>query len=310
MRKLTLLLLVPFLFFSCKGQENESLTQKIQGEGNRSLILTAGPDKPWVGVPFTLELIMKGEKEDDVLFPKVEQDFLPEGLVLKDYHADDNRLTLTVTAEKAGTYSLPPLTILFDNDRGGVELLTRPVNFEVTSLVGEGEEGISPLSSALSIGFLTRGESLILSGVLMGLVLFFFWLFYWRKRKKHIPPEPVWLILERERDNLTGDGNLLEGDPGLFYDRAVCLVKKALDRVYGENTGERTREEFMVNLMSSPFYEPELKAWFSHFFERADMVRFARTSVEKETALRDLDETIRFVNRATEKARNDGEDRS
>ena len=305
MRKIFLVLTVLSLL-SCSGQDT-SLNQKIRGEGNRSLSLTAGPEEVWVGVPFTVELRMKGEKDDDVLFPTIEQDFLPEGLILKDCHVDDNQLTLTVSAEKAGSYAIPPLNVLFDNGSGGVELLTRPVEFDVVSLVGEGQEEMADITPALSIGFLTRGQIALAAGLILLIGLFLFWLLYWRRRVKIIPPEPVWTILEREIGLLQNDAALLEGEGDEFYDRSVSLVKKALDGVYGEKTGERTREEFMADLLHSSRYEGDLKAWFVNFFERADMVRFARTGFSRDTALRDLDEAIRFVRRAAEQARSEGE---
>ncbi|MDC7219675.1 MAG: hypothetical protein PQJ59_07025 [Spirochaetales bacterium] len=308
MRKIPLFLLIIALF-SCGGKENPSLNQKIRGEGERSLILKAGPEEVWVGVPFTLELTMKGEKEDDVLFPKIGQSFLPEGLLLRDYRADDNLLILTVKAEKAGVYAIPPLNVLFDNAAGGVELLTRPVEFEVVSLIQEGEE-LSPLAGSRRIGFLTTLQTVIAIAALLVAGLFLFWLLYWRKRVKITPPEPIWITLERGKTELLADENLMEGDRGVFYDRSVSLVKKALDGVYGENTGERTREEFMESLLLSSRYEAEVKAWFVKFFERADMVRFARSEVARDRALADLDETVRFVSRAAEEAQKEEEDKS
>ncbi|MDC7222725.1 MAG: hypothetical protein PQJ60_03225 [Spirochaetales bacterium] len=308
MRRLTLVLTV-ILLFSCGSDNDSSLTQKIRGEGNRSLILTAGPEQVWVGVPFKVDLIMKGEEEDDVLFPKVEQDFLPEGLILKECSADDNQLSLIVTAEKAGTYALPPLSVLFDNQAGGVELLTRPVEIEVTSLIQEGETELAPPAPSLAIGFLTRGQSILCLAFLLLLGLFLFWLLFWRKRKKILPPEPIWVTLEREKAAFLEDEGLLDRDRAVFYDGAVSLVKKALDGVYDENTGDRTREEFMEGLIRSPRYDSERKAWFVKFFERADMVRFARIEVDRESCVNDLDETLRFVSGAAKKAKAEGEDR-
>ena len=309
MRKHTFILLA-LLAFSCSDGENPSLNQKIRGEGDRSLTLSAGPEEVWVGVPFTVELNMKGEEDDDVLFPDVDQDFLPEGLILRECRADDNFLSLTVTAEKPGSYAISPLNVLFDNHQGGVELLTRPVEFNVLSLTGDGQEPMADIAPALPIGFLTRGQTALAGGGAIAIALLLFWFLYWRKRAGIIPPEPVWRVLEREMEGLQNDSALLNGEGDRFYDRSSSLVKMALDGVYGERTGERTREEFISDLLHSSRYEGDRKAWFVNFFERADMVRFARTGYSRDTALRDLDETIRFVRAAAETARKKEEEKS
>ncbi|MBN2626896.1 MAG: hypothetical protein JXA95_09545 [Spirochaetales bacterium] len=302
-RRLPLFLLFLVTLFSCAGKQDSSLTQKIRGEGNRSLILTAGPEEVWVGVPFSLSLDMKGEKDDDVLFPKIDQEFLPEGLILKSFKADDNRLTLSVTAEKSGDFTIPPISVLFDNGGDSVELLTRPVDFSVVSLLDGEDQTMADISPSLRIGFMTLPWVLGLSGGALAAVLIAAWLIMRYRRKHNVPPEPVWVGLERDRDALSRDNSLMEGDMGRFYDLSTSLVRRALDGVYGESTGEKTREEFIGSLLTSSQYASEVKAWFVRFFERADLVRFARMAIEKDTIVRDLDETLRFTGQAVEEAK-------
>jgi hypothetical protein len=303
-RRIALFLLLSAALFSCAHGKDSSLTQKIRGEGNRSLILTAGPEKVWVGVPFLLTLDMKGEKGDDVLFPKIDQEFLPEGLILKSFKADDNRLTLSVTAERSGDFAIPPVRVLFDNDGDNVELLTRPVEFSVATLLAEGDQAMADLSPSLRIGFLTLPWILGLSCGFLAAALIILRLFLRQRRKNNSPPEAVWARLERDRDALSRDNTLMEGDLGRFYDLSTSLVRRALDGVYGESTGEKTREEFIGSLLTSSLYASEVKAWFVRFFERADLVRFARMTIDRNTALRDLDEVLRFAGQAVEAAKN------
>ena len=164
MRRFPFFPMLLLILFSCAEKRDSSLTQKIRGEGNRSLLLTAGPEEVWVGVPFRLTLDMKGEKGDDVLFPKIDQEFLPEGLILKSFKADDNRLTLSVTADKSGDFAIPPVRVLFDNDGDNVELLTRPVEFSVVSLLDGEDQTMADISPSLRIGFMTLPWVLGLSG--------------------------------------------------------------------------------------------------------------------------------------------------
>jgi hypothetical protein len=139
MRKIFILLVsLLLILIGCSEKINSDLTQKIQGQGNRLLTYTLSPEEIWVGVPVTLTLKMKGEKDDDVFFNKPET--LPENLRLIEAKADDNQLKITLKADKPGEYALPPLSVMFENPRENVELLTRPMEFSVISLVEEGSE--------------------------------------------------------------------------------------------------------------------------------------------------------------------------
>jgi hypothetical protein len=303
MRKIFILLVsLLLILIGCSEKINSDLTQKIQGQGNRLLTYTLSPEEIWVGVPVTLTLKMKGEKDDDVLFNKPET--LPENLRLIEAKADDNQLKITLKADKPGEYALPPLSVMFENPRENVELLTRPMEFSVISLVEEGSENsFSGLWDAMKIGFLPLWQVLV---IFIGLILtglFLFWLLYWRKREKTVPPEPVWAVLERDLARLTSDKNLLDQDRGRFYDLTVSLVKKGLDGVYEQHTGEQTREEFSSALILCPQLDSEVKLWLTRFFERADLVRFARGEVEKDISQADLYEVVRFTGEAIAKAK-------
>lgn len=300
-RKMRIILLGTLLFtlFSCSEEGEIDLNQNIKGEGNRSLSLVVSPQEIWVGVPVTVKVTMKGKREDDVIFPKVEE--LPEGLTLKSTHTDDNTLTILFTPQKPGSYQLSPFSVLFESETGSVEILSRPVQIEVISLAG-GEESFSPILPAQRIGIFLWWQTvlIILIFLLLGAVLF--WVLYWRKRVVLPPPEPIWVTLERGVEEIKEEP-LLSGDLGLLYDQTTSLVKKALDGVYNQHTSERTREEFMGELTLSNDLLTEEKMWFIHFFERADMVRFARLSLDREAAMGDLDESLRFVGKAIKKAK-------
>lgn len=293
-----------FLFSSCGPSPQRELTQKIRGEGKRRLTLTVAPETLWVGVPIHLALEIDGERDDDVVFTDLSRWELPESLVLTHSRADDNRLDITLRAEKPGSYTLPPLWVLFENPAGNREMLTRPLELSVVSLVGEeGERTLSPNAGPMKIGFLPLWLVLVIGGSFLAAGIILFWLLYRRRRGRIIREEPIWVQLEREREALKRDPHLLDGDRGRFYDVTGRLVRKALDGVYGQSTRERTREEFMTDLVESDLFQPERKLWFSRFFERADLVRFAKADADREAALADLDEVFRFARDAAETAR-------
>lgn len=108
----------------------------------------------------------------------------------------------------------------------------------------------------------------------LGLLVWWLWR---RKRKPEAPPPAVPPIPPHEKAR----ARLLESLSLLAQPRPFCILVSDTIRVYLEerfdlHAPERTTEEFLEELQSSPFLTLEQKQALGDFLARCDLVKFAR----------------------------------
>lgn len=117
---------------------------------------------------------------------------------------------------------------------------------------------------------------------------------YWRK--KQMAPVPLIVIPPHVRARkLLAEALLFIHDPNQFCTAVSGTIRLYLEERFTLHAPERTTEEFVVELSSSPHLTAEQKLSLAPFLESCDLVKFARFE-PTETALRQLhDSALRLV---------------
>ena len=110
----------------------------------------------------------------------------------------------------------------------------------------------------------------------------------WRRKKSEPVPEVVIPAHERARKKLEQALKLID-EPKPFCTAVSDALRMYLEERFGLHAPERTTEEFLFELQSTPRLTFSQKQSLANFLERCDLVKFAKFE-PPQTALRDLHE--------------------
>ena len=108
----------------------------------------------------------------------------------------------------------------------------------------------------------------------------------WRSRRAHVPLPPVIPAHIRARQKLE-EALALIGRPKEFCILVSDTTRWYLEERFEFRAPERTTEEFLYELQSTPLLTPDQKSSLGEFLNRCDLVKFAKYE-PGEPELRDL----------------------
>ena len=118
----------------------------------------------------------------------------------------------------------------------------------------------------------------------------------WRLLRKRLAPKPAVIVSPhvRAKEKLAEALRLI-GDPKAFCTAVSDTIRGYLEERFSLRAPERTTEEFLVELRSSPHLTRDQKQSLGAFLESCDLVKFARFE-PTEQALRELhDSALRLI---------------
>jgi hypothetical protein len=207
-----------------------------------------------------------------------------------------------LTAWRPGSYELPPVTLRLDGDGAASTLTVQLPSFEVRSVLPADTAGIEPQPARDVLGPSRLWWPILLALLLAALVAggLYYW---WRRRRRPAPvPEdvPVIVVLPRaaalERLAVLRRSGLIErGELKAYYEALTETLRHYAASVNAAWSTDLTTAELSA---IAPRRRIADAAELLRILHGADMVKFARASTSPESAWRDLDAAVAWVERA------------
>ncbi len=269
-------------------------------------------DKTKITIAQTLLLELQAAVEPgyEVAMPRLDQVLKDFGIVDWDNLGDrlddkNNRLrTYRYRLEPflSGKYQIPALAFdLHDaNDPNSAsELLTEPIDVEVTSLLGADREKlvIADIEDVVEVPAKPSLWWLWLLAAAAAAAALATWLYLRRKKVRELvrifrPAHEIAYARLRAliADNLVEAGKLKE-----FYERISDILRHYIEHRFDLRAPERTTEEFLAELQHTDALPGPDKERLEEFLTHCDLVKFARHSPSAEQIQRTFDLVRDFI---------------
>ncbi len=301
----TLLLVLAGLLFSCSPVDTAktpALTtgySKAFNKGPVSLTTQLSSTEITIAEQLELVLLAAVPEEYEVEMPSYTTSL--GDFSVDDFHANPPRLTGTANARIVvqktfilkpylpGTYTIPPLTILYKvgSENGEQkELVTEEVQVIVTSFLPEDTIDLQikdirpPEELPLDINRLLWLAGLLLLFIILAIAGFL----YWRKTREK--EEDITILVRpdelafQELDKLLAEDLLARGEVKLFHLRISDILRSYIENRFGLKAPERTTEEFLTELTLDIQMQKALfgdhKRLLAEFLNQCDLVKFAK----------------------------------
>jgi len=281
------------------GQEGASQAQvQHQESGQVRLTLTCDKSQAKVAEPILLEFAVEHPADLRVVWPPVEGDWGGFALTpeTSQTQPDSKRQTVRTTKRfrlrplQAGQQTIPELTVRLVSspqpDAEGaeaVELVSRPIDVEVVSVLSGNEEPDTVLQAEGTPVELPEEQVFPwkpLVAALVALVLLGaggYWFLRWLRDRRPPPlviPAHRWAL--DELDRLANSDLIARGDLHEYYFRLSAILRGYLERRFGILAPEMTTEEFVDYMRSDRTLEERHRRSLGPFLESCDLVKFAR----------------------------------
>ncbi|MGM0504128.1 MAG: hypothetical protein ACQESQ_05865 [Bacteroidota bacterium] len=268
---------------------------------------TLDTNEALIGDQVGLELSVFQSIDDTVLLPLFEnkltdnieviEQFTPDTLKLENNHIQINQKVL-ITAFDSGHYAIPSIPFLYREDT----LKTNALLFKVNTVPVDTTKAIkdikgpyeAPVSLAEILPWVFGGLGLIL------LILLLIYIVRKIIRKEPLirkvkPLEPAHVIAYRDLDKLK-EQKLWQNDRVKeYYTELTDILRKYLWNRYAIRTLERTSDEILQSLKSSPFYDEQPFGLLKDIFYVSDLVKFAKFKPVADEHQKCYDDALRFV---------------
>ena len=301
-----LLIIISYLLFSCtpvdKAKPPAITTgfSKVFNQGPVSLTMQLSSTN--ITIAEQLELVLQAAipEEYEVEMPGYTTTL--GDFSVDDYHTIPPRMTgatgnARILVQKTfilepylpGTYTIPPLTIMYQEIKDGAEenkLTTEEVQISVTSFLPDDKGNLQikdirpPEELPLDIARLLWLAGILLSIFTLAIAGFLYW------RKKQDKKEDVIIqispdeIAFKELDTLLAEDLLASGKVKLFHLRISDILRRYIENRFGLKAPERTTEEFLTELTRDMQMQKALlgdhKRLLGEFLNQCDLVKFAK----------------------------------
>jgi len=294
-----------------KAEKGEFEIDKPYERGLLSVHVRLDKSKLTIAETVLLELQAAIEPGYEVRMPKVDKVLESFGIV--DWNNQGDRLdennnvvrTYRYRLEPflSGKYEIPAFTFEF-SDANSVEpkkyeLVTEPIEIEVTSLLGE-QRAELVIEDIEDVVEMPQQASLWWLWVLLGLCAIAApaaWLVVRSRRAAELirifkPAHEIAYARLRAlvKEDLLGKGKIKE-----FYERISSILRHYIEHRFNLRAPERTTEEFLAELQYADVLSPPDKESLEEFLTHCDLVKFARHSPTNEQIQRTFDLVKEFI---------------
>ena len=269
-------------------------------------------DKAKITIAETLLLELQAAVEPgyDVTMPRVDQVLKDFGIVdwenLGDRLDDKNNRLRTYRYRLepflSGKYQIPALAFdLHDaNDPNTTsELLTEPIDVEVTSLLGADREKlvIADIEDVVEVPAKPSLWWLWLLAAAAAAAALATWLYLRRKKVRELVRifRPAHEIAYARLRALVAEDLLAAGKLKEFYERISDILRHYIEHRFDLRAPERTTEEFLAELQHTDALPGPEKEHLEEFLTHCDLVKFARHSPTAEQIQRTFDLLRDFI---------------
>jgi hypothetical protein len=267
--------------------------------------ISLSPEEPVIGDRIQLRIEATAEDGVEVLMPAFGealgrftiQDFVPRESLAEDGRSVySQRYSLQVP--RSGEHTLPSLLIEFidrrpgqsptPEDRDAYEILTKPIRFEVASVVPDSASAdlSPPLGHLDPFGTNGRTPYVALAAVLILLLAASPFAYRaWLKWREQVDQRSAYEIARAELDALLAGGDPNPDRPekiDAFFVNLSSIVRNYLERRFQLRSPELTTERFLESVSASPDLTDAHQSLLQRFLRQCDLVKFAHHVPTKE----------------------------
>ena len=207
-----------------------------------------------------------------------------EPLPLVDAKAEITRQIYTLEPTRAGTLTIAPIAVMFQDNRADGDgqkhiVESEALQVEVNTVVGEDVPSLADLKPSVGpIELPSSGPPMsawIATGVAAGVIAIVIWLILRQVRlASQEPPLTPRQLARMELDRIISR-RLAETDVKEFYVEITGVVRRYIERSTGVRAPEQTTEEFLREILTNSVFSDDVQRRLQQFLESADLVKFA-----------------------------------
>jgi len=300
-----------------KVERTEFEIDKVYERGPLTAHVRVNKSKITIAETVLLEFETAIEPDYEVQMPKVDKvlenfgivDWLNYGDKLDANNNVVSRYQYRLEPFLSGSYAIPAFTFEFhdvnDPENNKYELMTEPVDIEVTSLLGEQRselviadiEDVVEMPEEASYWWIWTMAAACIIAAVGG------WLYVRRKRIEELVRilKPAHEIAYARLRTLLKEDLVKAGRVKEFYERISNILRHYIEHRFDLRAPERTTEEFLAELQWTDVLSESDKNSLGKFLTHCDLVKFAEYSPTAEQIQR----TFELVKEFIEKTRSD-----
>ncbi len=314
----TLITCALLLAFTSCGKDTDSRDRETEFEidkdyqrGPLTVHIRVDKTKMTIAETFLLELEAAIELGFEVQMPKVGKELENFGIVdwnnLGDKLNENNnvvrRYRYRLEPFLSGTFPIPAFAFQFSDvnnpEEKTYELITEPIDIEVTSLLGEqrAELVIADIEGVIQMPKKNSYWPLWVLGAVGIIAAVSFWLYLRRKQAAELvrifkPAHEIAYDRLRAlvKENLVKKGKIKE-----FYEQISSVLRHYIEHRFNLRAPERTTEEFLIELSTAEVLGAADKANLGEFLKLSDLVKFAKHNPTTEQIQKTFDLVKNFI---------------
>jgi len=281
--------------------------------GPVTLIVEISPDVVRLSDEPTLTVTIKSEPGVEIIKPPFGEsvgEFLVrnfhEPLPTTDGKANVTRQVYTLEPTRAGTLTIAPIAVRFQDNRtdgDGEEHVveSEALQVEVHTIVGESAPSLADLKPSIGPIQLPSTSPPTWLWMATGLVAAISAALIWWRRQRRRRTSKELLLTPQQLARLELDRiisrRLSETDVKEFYVELTGVVRVYIERSTGIRAPEQTTEEFLREIVTNSVFTDDEQRRLQQFLESADLVKFAGHRPARE----DIDASIKRAREFTQR---------
>lgn len=294
-----------------RGGQTEFEIDKDYQRGPLTVHIRADKTQITIAETFLLEFEAAIEPGYEVQMPKVDRVLENFGIVDWDNpgdRLDENNNVVHSSRYRlepflSGTFPIPAFTFQFADvnnpEEKKYELITEPIDIEVTSLLGEqrAQLVIADIEDVVPMPKKSPYWWLWMLGIMGIIVSVNFWLYLRRKRVAELVRifKPAHEIAYDRLRALVKEDLVKKGKIKEFYEHISNILRHYIEHRFNLRAPERTTEEFLIELATADILDAADKEDLGEFLKHCDLVKFAKHNPATEQIQKTFDLVKNFI---------------
>ena len=300
-----------------RGGQTEFEINKKYPRGPLTVHVRADKTKMTIAETFLLEFEAAIEPGFEVQMPKIDKVLVNFGIVDWDNLGDKldennnvvSRYRYRLEPFLSGTFPIPAFTFQFTDvnnpEEKTYELITEPIDIEVTSLLDEqrAELVIADIEDVVQMPKKSSYWPLWALGMVTIIAAISSWVYSRRKRVAELVRifKPAHEIAYDRLRALVKDDPVKKGRIKEFYEQISNILRHYIEHRFNLKAPERTTEEFLIELTTTEVLGADDKAGLGEFLKLSDLVKFAKHN----PTIEQIQKTFDLVKNFIEKTKSD-----
>jgi len=208
-----------------------------------------------------------------------------------------------VTAFDSGLFYIPPYPVVIQTDNRSDTINTSKTYLEVLPFYIQDLEGKEADIKEIEPVPITFRETVpYLLGLIILALLILGYLYYRRKQAakkgkpiRKAPPEPAYVIAERELDQLKNEKLWQQNKLKEYYSRLTFIIRKYVEHQFGIKAMEQTSSEILQSVRDYGLFDAQTREILAEMLPLADMVKFAKGTANPDDNVKHLENAYQFI---------------